>query len=166
MPDHVHILVSIPPKQPLSGAVFKLLLGSEIVPVSASGTGVTVTAKVNGETVTISDNTFTIPEGGIVIHNLPASNNTYSIVEVSAPTGYVITNNTPATFKVEAGAVGNVMKTENVEYTSETNDFIIPNTPGAELPHTGGVGTGIYRINGILMMLGAGYLLSNRTHLH
>lgn len=54
----------------LSGAIFKLMNGPAVVPVSESGAGVVVEPKVSGQTVAIKDNTFTIPAGGITINSV------------------------------------------------------------------------------------------------
>ena len=63
--------------------------GSQTVTVAASGDGVVVVEpKVSGEILTITDNTFTIPEGGVTNKNLKTSEDAYSIKEVKPPTGY------------------------------------------------------------------------------
>ena len=80
----------------------------------------------------------------------------YEIVEVSPPKGYVITNNTPATFKVIAGQVTDENYITGVTYTAAVNDFTIPNTPGAALPNTGGYGIRSYRIIGMMLIFFAG----------
>ena len=148
--------------EPLPGAVFKLLNGETIVEISSEGTGVVVEPKVEGQAVTIENSTFTIPEGGVTIRNLRASEDMYSIVEVSSPRGYVITNKTPATFKVDAGSIAE-SHVEGVIYTSDTKDFTIPNTPGARLPATGGPGTTIFYVTGIgLIALAVLLLLRKR----
>ena len=151
---------------PLAGAVFKLMNGSSVVEISTSGTGVIVEPKISGETVTIEDNTFTIPESGVTIKKLPTSDNEYEVVEVSPPpNGYVITNNTPVTFKVTAGQITDMVTTAGVEYKEDGNDFIIPNTPGAALPSAGGPGTWLLTILGSILILGAGILLWRRQRL-
>ena len=121
--------------------------------------GVVIEPKVNGETVTIKDNTFTIPAGGVTIKNLQTSDTEYAIVEVDSPDGYVITNDTPVKFKVTSGELTDKTMIAGVEYASEGNDFIIPNTPGAALPNTGGPGTRLFTILGSILILGAGLML-------
>ena len=150
--------------EPLPGAVFKLTNGSSIVSIASEGNGVIVEPKESGQAVTIVNDTFTIPEGGVTIKNLRPSEDIYSIVEVSPPAGYVISNNTPATFKVTAGSIGNVEYIKGVTYTPADNDFIIPNTPGAALPNTGGPGTTPFYILGIILtaFAGAGLVMRKR----
>lgn len=140
----------------LPGAIFKLLNGREVVPVSSSGTGVVVEPKVSGQTVNIKDNTFTIPAGGVTIKNLKVSDTEYTIVEVSPPEGYVITNSTPAKFKVTAGQITDEEHIAGVTYTQVTNDFVIPNTPGVSLPNTGGPGNTLLYVFGTLLVSTAG----------
>ena len=108
-------------------------------------------SKVTGETVTITDNTFTIPAGGVTIKNLQTSDTEYAIVEVDSPDGYVITNDTPVKFKVTSGELTDKTMTTGVEYVSEGNEFTIPNTPGAALPNTGGPGIALIYLLGIML---------------
>ena len=148
----------------LAGATFKLMNGSQIVSVASAGDGVVIEPKVTGETVTIKNNTFTIPAGGVIIKNLQTSDTEYAIVEVVSPDGYVITNDTPVKFKVTSGELTDKTMTTGVEYASEGNDFTIPNTPGAALPNTGGPGTkALYLIGTMLTGLaGAGVLMRRK----
>ena len=150
--------------RPLYDAVFKLANGLAVVSVASEGTGVIVEPKVAGQTVTINDNTFTIPEGGVTIRNIKTSEDTYSIVEVNPPAGYVLRNNTPVTFKVTAGKIADEQHIEGVTYAPETRDFTIPNEPGAALPSTGGPGTNSFYIIGcmLIMIAGAGIVTKKR----
>ncbi|MBQ1302760.1 MAG: LPXTG cell wall anchor domain-containing protein, partial [Firmicutes bacterium] len=54
--------------------------------------------------------------------------------------------------------------TEGSAYVDENNNItlIITNTPGAELPSTGGPGTHLFTIFGSILILGAGILLWRR----
>ena len=148
----------------LPGATFKLVNGSQIVTVSSTGDGVVIEPKVTGETVTIKDNTFTIPSGGVTIKNLQTSDTEYAIVEVASPKGYVITNDTPVKFKVTSGELTDKTMTTGVEYASEGNDFTIPNTPGPALPATGGPGINMIYFLGIILtsLAGAGFMMRKR----
>ena len=148
----------------LSGAVFKLIKGNEIVNISTTGNGeVLVNAKDNSEQVEIKDNAFRVPSGGVTISGLGDGN--YSIVEVVAPDGYIITNSTPITFSVNAGMIINpVTVTEISSYAN--GEFTVINTPGEELPYTGGTGTRGIAALGILLMAGsAAVLLIRRRRL-
>ena len=105
---------------------------------------------------------FTIPEGGVSIKNLKVSEDIYSIVEVSAPAGYVITNDTPITFKVSGGNITDEHHVEGVSYEPATKDFTIPNQPGAALPSTGGPGTHLFTLPGLILIAIAGLMLRRR----
>ena len=83
---------------------------------------------------------------------------------MDAPDGYVITNNTPSTFKVTGGQVTDEQHIEGVTYNPETMDFVIPNYPGDELPATGGSGISIFYLLGIMLisLAGAGLVMERR----
>ena len=134
---------------------------------------------VAGSGQTDSEGKFTVDET-ITLNNL--KDGTYKIEEVSPPAGYVIMNDTPVTFTVSQGAVVNSDNrlTEGVIYEPiheavaddpattdideskpavDTDTYTIPNTPGAALPATGGMGTKFHYIFGAAMILLAGALL-------
>ncbi len=100
----------------------------------------------------------------MTIRNLTSSETEYEIVEVNAPAGYVIENSTPVTFKVTVGQVTDRDLSDGVEYKATDNDFIIPNTPGAALPNTGGPGTTLFYLVGLLLtaLAGGGILMKRR----
>ena len=155
---------------PLAGAVFKLMKGQGIVPVALSGEGVVIEPLTEGETVTISDNTFTLPSGGVMIKNIPSDKTEYTLVEVSAPDGYVITQPEVATFKAWSGDIeitGKAEFTDNIKvaFNEELNILTVPNLAGTALPNTGGPGTHIFTILGSILILGAGALLLKRRRL-
>lgn len=85
---------------------------------------------------------------GITLTSFACVGVIYSIIEVTPPTGYVITNNTPITFKITGGSIAGEHHIEGVTYESDANDFTIPNKPGAALPNTGGLGTAALYIFG------------------
>ena len=154
---------------PLAGAVFKLMRGQEIVPVALSGQGVVIEPLTAGESVTISDNTFKVPTGGVKIKNIPADNTEYTLVEVSTADGYVITQPEIASFKVLDGDIEIVDKAQltdliGVSFDEDTNILTVPNLAGASLPSTGGPGiTMIYFFGMILTGLaGAGLVMRKR----
>jgi LPXTG-motif cell wall-anchored protein len=109
-----------------------------------------------------------VPEEGITLTGL--IDGQYQLQEITPPTGYVITETAPVTFTVSDGAITSTDGTvESVRYTAaaETKDaeFIIPNTPGAELPHTGGNGTTIFYILGTILVTGCAIVLISRRRL-
>ena len=108
----------------------------------------------------------------------------YIIKETNPPEGYVITGEdsfyievtdaginmltkgegAPNTWAKNATSYGNVRTFTAA--TADTNaQAKVENTPGAELPHTGGVGTRLFTIIGSMLTLGAGLLLWRRRSL-
>ncbi|MBR4537381.1 MAG: SpaH/EbpB family LPXTG-anchored major pilin [Clostridia bacterium] len=74
---------------------------------------------------------------------------TYYLQEEVAPAGYKkLTSRVAAAASDTTSAVG--------------IDYKIPNTPGQSLPETGGIGTTIFYVAGLLMVLGAGTILIAR----
>ncbi len=102
-------------------------------------------------------------DGTYLFHYLP--DGTYILTEVAAPDGY---NLLPAaiTITIEDGSVMTVEWASNVNvdiknYVVASEDGLtitVANQSGAELPNTGGPGTWIYILAGLLLMSTAGYL--------
>jgi len=140
----------------IGGAKFSLLKGSENVDL----TKLIITAISGGAAVTPEDYDFngttikvvTVPEGGIRIAGL--TDDTYTLREVSAPAGYVITDSGKV-FKTENGAIKN---TDDSAHQNEATDiaFEVENEPGAALPNTGGPGTTALYLLGIMLTAFAG----------
>ena len=84
----------------------------------------------------------------------------YQLTETVAPTGYIGLN-TPIEFTILNGEVQEGYS-NTVTYIPDDKTFTIGNTPGAELPSTGGSGTLIYTITGIFLITLAGTLLVAR----
>ena len=99
-------------------------------------------------------------EGGNIfsLHDLP--DGTYTLTETKAPDGYqLLTSN--ITITVNGGEVH--VNGAGAEY--ENGIITVPNITGTELPETGGPGTTILTIGGLLLMAGAvggGYGLRRR----
>lgn len=153
--------------EPLEGAVFKLVRGQEIIPVALSGEEVVIEPLVAGETVTIRENTFKVPAGGVKIKNITASKTGYKLIEVSSPDGYVIKQPEVAEFKswggdVEITSDANFTDDLAITFDEELNVLTVPNQAGVALPHTGGPGTRLFTIIGNILILGAGLLLWRR----
>lgn len=92
----------------------------------------------------------------------------YRITENAAPAGYIRTD-TKLYFTISEGSVTwtndsgtEINEQPMVSYESEEKAFTVGNTPGAELPATGGSGTLIYTITGIFLITLAGTLLVAR----
>lgn len=99
--------------------------------------------------------------GENVALKLPAG--TYRLKEVSAPSGYIIASN-ELQFVLNTSGV----TAEGTYIKAGTKDgkplITVYNEPGAELPHTGDIGTGAYRITGLALMLGAALILKRKNH--
>lgn len=98
------------------------------------------------------------------ITDLP--NGSYRLTETSAPSGYIILNKT-IDFKIENGEITSTNADgTNVKFDSATNTFTIKNVAGKELPNTGGPGTLLYTLSGILLIIAAalmyGFVLRRR----
>lgn len=145
----------------ISGAKFRLLRGSESVDLTDSA--LTITAINGGAPVTPEDYDFlgttikvvTVPEGGIKIAGLV--DGTYTLRKVTAPAGYIITDS-GKTFKAENGAIKN---TDDTAHTDEAADiaFMVENEPGVALPNTGGPGTNMIYLFGVMLTGFAGVSL-------
>ena len=101
-------------------------------------------------------------------HLVKLINGKYRLTETKAPDGYNLLS-LPLIFTVEGGAIkdhgadGTTIKYEQKKDDPATPDtYIIKNTPGVELPSTGGSGTLIYTIAGMLLITLAGALLAAR----
>ena len=110
----------------------------------------------------------------------------YKLVETAYPDGYIKAESDPI-FRVvrndqnnryeiqllEINSNGEIVAVENNQSSTviidDTDNEIkllkYGNTPGAELPHTGGPGTRLFTILGSILILGAGVLLWRRRRL-
>ena len=141
--------------EPLIGAEFKLekLTGE----VTGDNDGYTVVSQYERITINSSD-------GKERITGL--TDGTYRLTETKAPAGYILLSS-PLTFVVKDGAIESDNRDETTFIYTPKNDsapdtYKITNTPGAELPATGGSGTLIYTITGIFLITLAGTLLAAR----
>ena len=104
---------------------------------------------------------------------------TYKLVETKAPDGYVISD-APFEIKIEdqigelgsvgtltvvahhEGEIGHIVNTNGIAESILTVWAEITNKPGSALPETGGMGTTVFTILGIIMMVGAAAFFTSR----
>ena len=130
------------------------------------------------ETITLDHLNFGGHRGDVVVFGL--SEGKYELVETKAPNGYILPDTSFAIEIVDAiGELGSV-GTLSVTSSHDTNDSghivntngmgeliltvwaDITNEPGSALPETGGIGTTIFTILGIVMMAGAVAFFTSR----
>lgn len=85
----------------------------------------------------------------------------YMLVETQTPAGYNAQTQA-IEFSISGGVVSYTPGSSSVSYESSTNTFTVPNTPGVELPATGGTGTLPYTLTGLTLLLGASLILYYR----
>ena len=124
-----------------------------------------------------ADKVLELTEGVIKVEGLPSGD--YKLTETKAPDGYIILAR-DIFFTVNASGEGEVitLKTSadsdddtfdlemtgiSVEGTNK-DTLVIPNTPGAALPNTGGPGTNLIYLLGIMLtgIAGAGLMMRKR----
>lgn len=151
----------------INGAEFELYSNSE------AGNDVQVTL------VKVSDNTYRVAKAGETGTNIIAAGivtiygldsdaaTTYYLKETKAPTGYNAVN---GNIKVVLGTgEGENFKADNLvaETSADHKTYVkggveVENKTGGLLPETGGIGTTIFYIVGITLMLGAAILLISK----
>lgn len=137
----------------LSGAKFKLY--SVVTPAG----GGTPTETPYNDSTGVNEKTTGI-DGTIQFTELP--DGSYKLVETQAPAGYVALNSAIA-FTITNGVVSYGGTGSTVTYDSMNNTFTVGNTPGVELPATGGPGTALYTFLGLMIIqLAGGLLVLNR----
>lgn len=146
---------------PIAGAKFELYKKNK------SGEFVKVTKAEESEFDWLdSDDTFTVGIDGLTLTGL--KDGTYRIKEVEPPEGYIIVDSEPITFTVVDGKVDedSVDVAKGVEYKpaeGQSRDiFTVPNESGVPLPMTGGSGTDLIYLTGILLIGLCGVLLLRR----
>ena len=119
-------------------------------------------AITSGETFTLDNTTgiFTVPKHGVKVKGLLFGE--YRFVEDECPPGYVMST-TEFGFEVtRAGTLDNVDSTIIYDDTKAPTSLLIPNPPGSELPHAGGIGTTIFQIAGAALMAAGALVLVRR----
>ena len=129
------------------GDINKALTGAKFVLYAQDGTTV------------VKDETEVDENGHISWNKLKAG--TYYLVETAAPTGYRL-DSTPKEIVISSTtANGNDRTTDDITETFFLQQDVA-NTPGASLPSTGGIGTTIFYVTGLIMVLGASVILVSR----
>ena len=128
------------------------------------------------ETITLNHLNFGGHRGDVFIFGL--SEGTYELVETKAPDGYILPD-APFSIEIvdaigELGSVGTLSVTSShtgsgsIVNTNGMGELIltvwadITNAPGSALPETGGMGTTIFTVLGIILMAGAVAFFTSR----
>jgi len=146
----------------ISGAKFVLLKGSALQKdIKVIKKGGSIDNKE--DRISVDNGVFIIPVGGVSILGLGAGD--YTLTESGAPDGYIKTLQ-PVKFSVDReGTVTYTNASDNPEPrvipANDNKQYTVQNEPGVELPATGGSGTGLLYLMGILLMAlaGAGLVL-------
>ena len=94
---------------------------------------------------------------------------TYTIKETKAPVGYVKVDDFQLTVGDDAHKADNPATTQIIEnnYNADrTGTKAVSNTPGKQLPATGGIGTTIIYAIGAILVIGAGVVLVTRRRMN
>lgn len=140
------------PSTKLLGASFQLYKGITVT----NGEGQpSISWSEQGEAQTTSSASGS--EGTLTFSGLTEGR--YKIVETQAPAGYNnLTGEIYFTISVDGVVTwtdenGNTINSQSmIEYNSTDKTFVVGNTPGVELPSTGGPGTAVYLAAGIALM--------------
>lgn len=140
----------------LNGASFTLQKeGEDSITVVVNGTETTVTGDKELATATYNE-----VDGKLVFHGL--SEGTYTLKEVKTPSGYSLLAN-PITIVITAAEDGTLTSAtvdgEEVSSNNGTISVTVENHKGFSLPETGGMGTYLFTIGGLAIMVGAVALL-------
>ena len=147
----IHILKKGVNDQPLTGAKFRLDQYDENRNVVIKSWGPEEVSTEQGK------------EGTLTFEGLSIGK--YTLVETDSPDGYVKISDDPE-FEVVQNEDGTLKvqftNTEEVTYDADSSTFNVVNTPGAALPNTGGVGTTVFYILGVILILGSGMIFWKR----
>ena len=119
--------------------------------------------------------------GTFEFENLPVGY--YKIIETEYPAGYNKMESDPIILirkiegqnrleVVQVDQSGNPLDDTSSEIirilpnqTNEPTSIVVGNTPGASLPYTGGAGTKVFMLFGLILVAGAGFLLRVKKRL-
>jgi fibro-slime domain-containing protein len=104
---------------------------------------------------------FPIPEKGITLTHIPDGK--YRIREITAPAGYnLLTDSLFITIK--DGKLESSTQVTGITVDAKEMEITIFNTPGRVLPGTGGMGTFLYNLSGLALMLTALVYIIHARH--
>ena len=149
----------------LDGAEFTLAAANgEMISILVNGTKVDVNGNSKGgfQTTTVEKENKN-KKGKLVFKGLKAG--TYTLTETKSPSGYSLAKN-PITIVITANADGSFADAtvDGISVKNKmTEDGVVPvglqNKSGFNLPATGGMGTYLFTIGGLVIMAGAALLL-------
>ena len=147
----------------LTGAEFQLKKGDDIIKLVKVEEGKTYRIATADEITAAGDTLVDtiVTNGNTVTINGLDLDDTYSLVETKAPTGYNKLDN-PIEVKATSSTTG------EGESAVTTTTFVkkdVENNKGTTLPSTGGIGTTIFYIVGAVLVIGAGIFLFVRRRM-
>lgn len=134
------------------------LAGAKFILVKANAAGTGAADATDPDNI-VGAEKVTDAEGHVAWEGLKAG--TYFVIETAAPAGYRLDPNPHAVVLSENEATEDNPMTDS-KAEEYYNDVQVPNTPGASLPSTGGIGTTIFYVTGLIMVLGASVILVSR----
>lgn len=124
----------------------------------------TPVTKADGTTAMTSTSTIVNDKAYVYFNGLKADT-TYYVKETTVPAGYVACDNFSFSLSSETATADNPATTDVAETNYLVNNTSVVNTPGAELPTTGGIGTTIFYIAGCVLVVGAGVIMITRRRM-
>jgi fimbrial isopeptide formation D2 family protein/LPXTG-motif cell wall-anchored protein len=139
---------------PLAGATFTLYSDEKCT---------TPVTKADGTTAMTSTSAIVNGKAYVYFNGLKAG--TYYVKETTVPAGYVASENFSFTLSSTTAIADNPATTDVTENNYLVKESPVVNTPGAELPTTGGIGTTIFYAVGAILVIGAGLVLVTRRRM-
>ena len=138
---------------PLAGAVFTLYKDQACEETVKDASGNTVTS------------TSAIVSGHAYVYFAGLADGTYWVKETTVPAGYVAMDAWSFTVNESVATNDNPATTAVTETNYLVEDNVKVNIEGAALPSTGGIGTTIFYIVGVILVIGAGVVLVTRCRM-
>lgn len=139
---------------PLAGATFTLYSDENCA---------TPVTKADGTTAMTSTSTIVNGKAYVYFNGLKAG--TYYVKETTVPAGYVASEDFSFTLSSTTATADNPATADVTENNYLVKESPVVNTPGAELPTTGGIGTTIFYVVGAILVIGAGLVLVTRRRM-